>query len=114
VAFGLFLALAVYAADVSGKWVGKGALSDYQYGQLIGDFELNLVQTGSSISGTAILNNHKPVTIETGAIKDSEITFSCHLGNSLITARFTQQDKEMQGQITSDQGQVYDVDLKKQ
>jgi len=99
------LAASLAAADYSGIWNGKGGIESAKYGSVPQTAQMTLLQAGSSLSGTLKIGNGPIMTITAGSVSGNAITFAVTGGTASLTATGSQ----LQGKLTSSQGQILDI-----
>jgi hypothetical protein len=107
----LSLAALLTAADYSGIWNGKGGIESAKYGSIPQTAQITLLQAGSAASGTLKLGNGPILKITSGTISGSTITFAVDNGT---TGTLTQSGSQLQGRLTSSEGEILDIVFTKQ
>jgi len=102
------------AADYSGIYNGKGGIEDPKYGSVPQIAQLTLIQAGSSVSGTLKLGNGPILTLASGAVNGSHITFAVGTGGSGGTGSLAVNGNQLQGKLTSSTGKILDIVFTKQ
>jgi hypothetical protein len=107
----LAFAASLAAADYSGIWSGTGGIESVKYGSVPQTARMTLNQAGSTVTGTLQLGNAQVVTITSGTVSGSTITFAA---GTAFTASLTQTGTQLSGKVTSSRGEVMDVVFTKQ
>jgi hypothetical protein len=105
----LFFAVALMAADISGKWTGavKGELE--AQGQIA---ELSLKQNGAEITGTAGSSGGDSWPIQNGKFEDDRVTFDITAEEIPVHFELRLQDDHLKGTVTYQEGgQKHEVSL---
>jgi hypothetical protein len=105
---------ALYAADATGLWVGKGSKADPKYGMIPTDFKIGITQAASKITGFVMRDKHDAVNFSSGAISGNEITISYNEGANIITGQLTVDGNQIVGRLTSTSGEIYSFSATKQ
>ena len=108
-AIALLLFASLAAADVSGIWNGQGGKEDPRYGSVPMTAQITLEQAGSSVWGTLRFGNGNVMSISSGAVSGSQVTFVVKgYQGAQITGSFTQNGNQLSGKMTASNGQTYD------
>jgi hypothetical protein len=104
------------AADISGRWNGKGVSAGIGFaGAPQAGVVLEIAQNGAEVTGAYAAPNAKPVQIESGRIEDGRIVFWYRDSrNNLITATLRMRGDWMLGRLTNAAGDVTNIALRKQ
>jgi hypothetical protein len=97
------LAMALAAAEASGKWVGTAG--DYKVA-------LELKQEGEKLTGTLAPNDGTPIDIENGKVQGGVITFELNPGGR-YTFKLELKGEQLKGTVVSGDGITMDVELKR-
>ena len=97
----LLLAVALMAADISGKWTGavKGDLE--AEGQTA---ELNLKQSGAEITGTAGSSGGESWPIQNGKFEDDRVTFDITADEIPVHFELRLEAEHLKGTVTYQEG----------
>jgi hypothetical protein len=103
----MFLLVASLAAQTSysGIWKGTGGIESTKYGSVPQTAQLTLLQAGSSVTGTIKIGNGQLLTISSGTVSGTTITFAVTGG----TASLSQSGAQLTGKLTSSRGEIFDV-----
>ncbi len=105
----LFLAGALMAADISGKWTGAVKGDAEAKGQIA---ELTLKQNGSEITGTAGSSGGDSWPIQNGKFEDDRVTFDITAEEIPVHFELRLQDDHLKGTVTYQEGgQKHAVEL---
>jgi len=109
----LSLAAAASAAEskLTGIWNGTGGSESGQYGTVPVTAELTLLHAGNTVTGTFRMAQGMVMKISSGVVCGSKITFAVGTEKEgvLGTAVLTQNGDTLQGKVTSNQGEVYEL-----
>ena len=94
-------AVALMAADISGKWTGAVKGDPDAQGQIA---ELNLKQSGAEITGTAGAGGGESWPIQNGKFEDARVTFDIPAEDIPVHCELRLEDEHLKGTVTYQEG----------
>lgn len=94
-------AVALMAADISGKWTGTVKGDPDAQGQIA---ELNLKQSGAEITGTAGAGGGESWPIQNGKYEDDRVTFDITAEEIPVHFELRLENEHLKGTVTYQEG----------
>lgn len=104
----LMLAASLAAQDYSGIWNGNGGKQDPKYGLVPRTAQMTILQAGTSFTGTLKIGASAPMTITSGTVTGTQLTFAIVSGAAQITGSLSQNGAQLSGTMTASNGSVFD------